>query len=109
MTVSRRRSSDLLWLLALMLLAWGVRLYRLDAQSLWYDEGVTATLAQRTLVDLTAWTARDIQPPLYYYFVWGWGRLAGWSEWSLRFVSVWWGVLSVPLLAVLELTTPTLP
>ena len=101
MTVSRRRSSDLLWLLALMLLAWGVRLYRLDAQSLWYDEGVTATLAQRTLVDLTAWTARDIQPPLYYYVVWGWGRLAGWSEWSVRFVSVWWGVLSVPLLAVL--------
>jgi len=101
MTVSRRRLPDLLWLLALTLLAWGVRLYRLDAQSLWYDEGVTATLAQRTLVDLTAWTARDIQPPLYYYVVWGWGRLAGWSEWSLRFVSVWWGVLAVPLLAVL--------
>lgn len=101
MTVSRRRSSDLLWLLVLTLLAWGLRLYRLDAQSLWYDEGVTATLAQRTLVDLTAWTAHDIQPPLYYYAVWGWGRLAGWSEWSLRFVSVWWGVLAVPLLAVL--------
>jgi 4-amino-4-deoxy-L-arabinose transferase-like glycosyltransferase len=101
MTLSCRRSFDLFWLLPLILLAWGLRLYRLDAQSLWYDEGVTATLAQRSLVDLTAWTARDIQPPLYYYVVWGWGRLAGWSEWSLRFVSVWWGVLSVPLLAVL--------
>lgn len=88
-------------LLALILLAWGVRLYRLDAQSLWYDEGVTATLAQRPLVELTAWTAHDIQPPLYYYGVWGWGRLAGWSAWSLRFVSAWWGVLTVPLLAVL--------
>lgn len=101
MPVFRRRSPYLLWLLALTLLAWGVRLYWLDAQSLWYDEGVTATLAQRSLVDLTAWTARDIQPPLYYYVVWGWGRLAGWGEWSVRFVSVWWGVLSVPLLAVL--------
>ncbi|MEZ4729454.1 MAG: glycosyltransferase family 39 protein [Caldilineaceae bacterium] len=90
-----------LTLLALILLAWGLRLHRLDAQSLWYDEGVTANLAQRTLVDLTQWTARDIQPPLYYYVVWGWGRVAGWSEWSLRFVSVWWGVSAVPLLAVL--------
>lgn len=91
---------DLLALVAVTLLAWGVRLYRLDAQSLWYDEGVTATLAQRSLGDLTAWTAHDIQPPLYYYVIWGWGRLAGWSAWSLRFVSVWWGVLAVPLLAV---------
>lgn len=90
-----------LTLLALILLAWGLRLHRLDAQSLWYDEGVTANLAQRTLIDLTRWTARDIQPPLYYYAVWGWGRVAGWSEWSLRFVSVWWGALAVPLLALL--------
>lgn len=88
-------------LLALILLAWGIRLYRLDVQSLWYDEGVTATLAQRSLGELTAWTAHDIQPPLYYYGVWGWGQLAGWSAWSVRFVSVWWGVLTVPLLAVL--------
>lgn len=95
------RNPARLALLVLVLLAWGLRLYRLDAQSLWYDEGVTATLAQRPLVELTAWTAHDIQPPLYYYGVWGWGRLAGWSAWSIRFVSAWWGVLTVPLLAVL--------
>lgn len=90
-----------LFLLLVILIAFALRVYRLDAQSLWYDEGVTATLAQRDLADLTAWTARDIQPPLYYYLVAGWGRMAGWSEWSLRFVSAWWGVLLVPLLAVL--------
>ncbi|MCB0084809.1 MAG: glycosyltransferase family 39 protein, partial [Caldilineaceae bacterium] len=84
-----------------ILIAFALRVYRLDMQSLWYDEGVTATLTQRNLVDLTVWTARDIQPPLYYYVVAGWGRLAGWSEWSLRFVSAWWGVLTVPLMAVL--------
>lgn len=101
MKLSRLLPLEMLLLLAITLLAWGLRLYRLDAQSLWYDEGVTASLAQRSLVDLTQWTARDIQPPLYYYLVWGWGQLAGWSEWSLRFVSVWWGVLTIPLLAVL--------
>ncbi len=93
------RSSILL--LLTLLVAFALRVYRLDAQSLWYDEGVTATLAQRDLAELTAWTARDIQPPLYYYVVAGWGRVAGWSEWSLRFVSAWWGVLLVPLMALL--------
>ncbi|HMN26835.1 MAG TPA: hypothetical protein PKE45_01680, partial [Caldilineaceae bacterium] len=69
-----------------------LRLYRLDAQSLWYDEAVTANLAQRPLAELTRWTANDIQPPLYYYLVAGWGRLTGWSEWSLRWPSVFFGV-----------------
>ncbi len=91
----------LLCLLATILLAFALRLYRLESQSLWYDEGVTATLAQRDVVELTRWTARDIQPPLYYYVVAGWGRVAGWSEWSLRFISAWWGLLAVPLLALL--------
>ena len=96
---SRRLTT--LVLILILWLGWGLYLFRLDAQSLWYDEGVTATIAQRPLAALTAWTARDIQPPLYYYLVAGWGRVAGWSEWSLRFVSAWWGLLTVALLSAL--------
>ena len=81
----------------------GLRLYLLDKQSLWYDEGVTAEIARRGLGELTRWTAGDIQPPLYYYVVALWGRLAGWSEWSLRFPSVFFGVLLVPLLAAVTI------
>jgi 4-amino-4-deoxy-L-arabinose transferase-like glycosyltransferase len=88
-------------LLAIVLLGFALRLYALDGQSLWYDEGVTAMVAQRDLVELTRWTANDIQPPLYYYVVAGWGRLAGWSEWALRFPSAWFGTAAIPLLAVL--------
>ncbi|MCS7222750.1 MAG: glycosyltransferase family 39 protein [Anaerolineae bacterium] len=88
-------------LLGLILIAWAVRLYRLDAQSLWYDEGVTAQVARQGLVELTRWTADDIQPPLYYYVVAGWIRLAGASEWGLRFPSAAWGVLIAPLMYVL--------
>ena len=72
-------------LLALILLAFGLRVYRLSAQSLWYDEAVTAQVASRGIVELTRWTADDIQPPLYYYVVAGWTRLAGHGEWALRF------------------------
>lgn len=88
-------------LLGLTVIAWAVRLYRLDAQSLWYDEGVTAQVARQGLVELTRWTADDIQPPLYYYLVAGWIRLVGTSEWALRFPSAAWGVLLVPLMYTL--------
>lgn len=94
----RTRTISRLGLALLILGAFALRLYRLDAQSLWYDEGVTAEVARRGLADLTRWTAGDIQPPLYYYVVAGWGRLAGWSEWSLRFPSAFFGTLLVPLL-----------
>ena len=88
-------------LLAITLLAFALRAYRLDGQSLWYDEGVTALVSQFDLPSLTRWTADDIQPPLYYILVAGWGRLAGWSEWSLRFPSLFFGAWTVPLMAAL--------
>ena len=90
-------------LICLLFCAFALRLYHLDAQSLWYDEGVTANIAQRSLLELTRWTANDIQPPFYYYVVAGWGRLAGWGEWSLRFPSAVFGTLLIPLLAGLAM------
>ncbi|MGQ9585101.1 MAG: glycosyltransferase family 39 protein [Anaerolineae bacterium] len=87
--------------LVLCLLALALRLYRLDAQSLWYDEGVTAYLSTLSLPELTAWTADDIQPPFYYYLIWLWVRLAGAGEFALRFPSVLAGVLTVPALGML--------
>ncbi len=87
-----------IWLAAMLLLALGVRVYRLDAQSLWYDEAVTTQVSAQGIAELTRWTADDIQPPLYYYAVAGWTRLAGRSEWALRFPSAFFGVLTVALL-----------
>jgi hypothetical protein len=85
-------------LLGLILLAFALRVYRLPAQSLWYDEGVSWYMTRLSLPDLTLWTADDIQPPLYYYLLWPWVPLAGTSEYALRFLSVVFGTLTVPLL-----------
>jgi len=84
-------------LLLILLVAAGLRLYRLGAQSLWYDEGVTAQVVSLGISELTRWTAGDIQPPLYYYVVWVFARLVGHSEWALRFPSALLSVLLVPL------------
>ncbi len=81
----------------LLLPAFAVRLYRLGVSSLWYDETVSLYLARQDPVALTRHTAGDIHPPLYYYVLHFWGRLAGWSEFSAAFVSVFFGVLLIAL------------
>ncbi|MFB0536733.1 MAG: glycosyltransferase family 39 protein, partial [Anaerolineae bacterium] len=86
--------------LVITLLALALRLYRLGAQSLWYDEGVSVYLSRMSLPQLTAWTADDIQPPLYYYLLHFWLPLFGQfsSEFVVRFPSLFFGVLTVPLM-----------
>jgi hypothetical protein len=54
-------------------------------------------VAAQGILELTRWTADDIQPPLYYYVVDAWTGLAGRTEWALRFPSVFFSVLAVAL------------
>ncbi|MBI5305898.1 MAG: glycosyltransferase family 39 protein [Chloroflexi bacterium] len=84
----------------IILVAFGLRAFRLDWQSLWYDEAFSVYLAQFNLADITARTAVDIQPPLYYYLLHFWISLAGGSEFSVRFLSLVFGVLMIPLMFV---------
>lgn len=98
---TRRIRATQLALLAILLLAFVLRVHHLGAQSLWYDEAVTAQVAQQGLAELTRWTADDIQPPLYYALMAGWTRLAGVSEWALRFPSLFFGVAAVALACAL--------
>ncbi len=85
-------------LLALILfLAFGLRFYRLDAQSLWNDEGTSVALAQRDLVSIARDSARDIHPPLYYWLLSGWVRLSGTGEAAVRSLSATLGVVLIAL------------
>ncbi|ACL25689.1 glycosyltransferase family 39 protein [Chloroflexus aggregans] len=78
-----------------------LRLYRLDAQSLWLDEGNSWAMAMQPwsvlVLDL-------VQPnaayPLYHLLLKAWMAVAGTSEWALRLPSALAGALSVPLLAL---------
>lgn len=86
-------------LIALLLLAFALRLHRLGADSLWYDEGVSALLAAKPLPAMWAHTAGDIHPPLYYALLHLWTGLAGRSEFALAFLSLWFGMAALPLAA----------
>ncbi len=95
-------------LVALIWMAFAIRLFQLDTQSLWYDEGITWYLSQFSMPELIRWTAADIQPPFYYLIVWLSTHFFGDSEFALRFPSVIFGILAVPLMWRLgRLTMPS--
>ncbi len=87
------------WLppLAVLLLAAGVRFYRIDAQSLWYDEGISAFQLTRSFGDILYAASQDTHPPLYYWTLKAWSLVFGSSELSLRGLSAVWGVAAVGL------------
>ncbi|MGI6375024.1 MAG: glycosyltransferase family 39 protein [Anaerolineae bacterium] len=96
----RARWSALAWRLApwvLMGLALALSLYRIDAQSLWYDEGWSIELAGegpgRVFGRLRDFA--DPHPPGYYLLLIAWGRLFGRSVTALRAFSALLGALTV--------------
>ncbi len=92
-----RPSWRLLAALGLILLcALALRVYHLDAQSLWWDEALSLRLALAPGIE---WRPIDAgHPPLYDYAVlkpWTW--TTGSTEFAARYLSVVFGVLAVAL------------
>lgn len=73
---------------ALFGMAAALRLWRLGAAEVWYDEAFTLRLAQLPIARLIAATAGDTHPPLYYLLVWLTGAVLGHAEWAVRLPSV---------------------
>ncbi len=82
----------------LLVAAFAVRVSRLDAQSLWYDEGLSIALAGRSLPTILRNAADDIHPPLYYILLAAWTHLVGPGAFASRFLSVACGTCLVALL-----------
>jgi hypothetical protein len=82
-------------LAAILLLAAGLRLHDLGAESLWVDEGASLRFAGMGVGELLASVGTDPNPPAYYLLLHYWVALSGESEWSLRLPSALFGVLSV--------------
>ncbi len=79
-------------ILLILLLAAGLRFFRLDAQSFWNDEGNSARLAERSISLILEGAAGDIHPPLYYLALHFWRGLLGPSELALRAFSALGGL-----------------
>ena len=77
--------------------AFGLRLFRLDYQDIWWDEARNIDVATRPLPQIATAPELDIHPPLYFYTLHAWTRVAGTSPFATRFLSVWFGMLTVAL------------
>lgn len=85
----------------ILLLAFGLRFYRLDGQSFWADEGASVVQAARSLPEIADNAARDIHPPLYYSLLHFWVKSFGDGEVAVRSLSAILGVLLVGLVFLL--------
>lgn len=101
-TKARKRKSNHAvsrWILILAtLLAFGTRVYHLGSQSLWDDEAKSVVVSSWPLLSILAEQASHEHPPLHYLLLHTLMPLAGHSEFAVRYVSLFFGVLLVPLL-----------
>ncbi len=83
-----------IWII--LVLGLGLRLIALN-QSFWMDEAITATVVKNfSLIGVvTKFIASDTHPPLYYLILRIWSLIFGYSEISLRFPSVIFGVITI--------------
>jgi len=80
---------------AILLLAWGLRLFRLGDANVWWDEALAVWAVRKGLVGATLWTASDVHPPLFFWTLWGWVQAVGESEVALRLLPAACGFLTV--------------
>ena len=93
-------------LIFILLLAFALRLYNLEQQSLWWDELKTVQRASMSIPELFAdLSSHRAHLPLYFFLMRGWSSL-GDSEFVVRFFSVMWGVLGIA--AVFQLGRQTI-
>lgn len=86
----------------LALLALALRVHELARWDLTFDEAASIWIARKPPPQMIGYLlgAFHEHPPFYYLWLWAWTQVAGDGEFALRFLSVWHGVLSVPLIAV---------
>lgn len=92
---SPRHRRSLAALIALLLAAFGLRIFRLDAQSLWWDEGISLHLAASSLAEIFVNRAANTHPPLYFMALKGWVALVGVTPFAARYLSVLASLLQV--------------
>ncbi len=91
----------MLCLLAILLLAAGLRLLGLGRHGLWVDEGYTARLTETPVASYYRQMLHDTGPPLYYYLTRPLTLLAPRSEFALRLLPAAMGIVSVLLIYLL--------
>ena len=87
------------FLLGLLVVAFILRFHHLYGSGLWFDEAASYFIASKGLLGILDYArlAPGEHPPTYYWPLLMWMKAAGTSEFALRYFSVWFGMLFIPL------------
>ena len=97
----RRSVAPAALLAGAVLLGFVLRTFHLQTQSLWFDEGWSWHLAGLPLAEMASATAADRSPPLYYAALHAWLKLAGETEFAMRYLSLMADVTAIALVGTL--------
>jgi uncharacterized membrane protein len=87
-------------MVVLVLISFVLGIYNLGGREFWLDEALSANVSGLGWAGATAHLRSSPfeHPPLYFLTLNVWQKLAGTTEFALRFFSLVWGVLFIPLL-----------
>lgn len=92
------RGTRLPWLFPAVITAFGLalRLYRLNYQSVWYDEIFSLAVSHQSLAKMLQLLVKDfVQPPFHYLVLHIWFELVGFGPYQGRLLSVILGMLAI--------------
>lgn len=92
-----RRAAIHISLPVILLIAFLLRIYQLDAQALWWDEGHSIAMASAPIAQIATQPGMDVHPPGYFLLLRFWIGIAGMYAYGLRYLSVLFSVLTVAL------------
>ncbi|MBK7915634.1 MAG: glycosyltransferase family 39 protein [Chloroflexi bacterium] len=98
------------WLMvALLLLAFALRLHRAGDRAVWWDEGWSVWVARQSLAQIAYQTGHDVHPPVYFWLLHLWRAASGDSEFGLRMFSAVFGTLTIAATYLLGRATANKP
>lgn len=92
----KERTKEIAILGFIILLGIGLRLYHIDFETLWNDEIRIVKASEGSIYSILKNESRENSPPLYILLEHFWMKLFGSSEFSVRSLSILFGVLLIP-------------
>jgi 4-amino-4-deoxy-L-arabinose transferase-like glycosyltransferase len=87
---------------ATALVGFALRMFRLDSQSVWYDEVFALSVSRLSFAQMHKALIQDlVHPPLHYYALHEWFRVFGFGVFQGRLLSALFGTLAVLMIYVL--------
>jgi mannosyltransferase len=85
---------DYIFVVAAIALLVGLALHNIAGPSIWFDEAFGAYMIHFNFLDIARYTATDVHPPMFYWFLKIWTAVFGHTEFGLRSMSVFFGAVA---------------